>query len=97
MGRTPNLRRALELARAEGFGVLAAEAGGCSLREVESDLLRGDLVWVFGSEERGIRPAVRALANRVVGLPLAGSVASLGVAAAAAHLLLATAEERLKA
>ncbi len=97
VGRTPNLRRALELARAEGFGVLAAEAGGSPLQDVDSDLLRRDLVWVFGSEERGTRPAVRALADCVVGIPLAGSVASLGVAAAAAHLLLATAEERLKA
>ena len=96
VGRTPNLRRALELARGEGLAVLVAEAGGSPLESVEPDLLRGDLVWVFGSEERGVRPAVRALADRVVGIPLAGAVASLGVAAAAAHLLLATSRARMK-
>ncbi|TDJ03340.1 MAG: RNA methyltransferase [Deltaproteobacteria bacterium] len=92
VGRTPNLVRALELARSEGLVVLVAEReGGRPLEALDPKLLRGDWVWVFGSEERGVRPRVRAQASEVVAIPLRGQLASLGVAAAAAYLLLRTA------
>ena len=95
VGRTPNLRRALELARGEGMPVLVAEReGGRPLEELAPELLRGDLVWVFGSEERGVRPGVRAQASEIVAIPLRGRVTSLGVAAAAAYMLLRTASLR---
>ena len=94
VGRTPNLRRALDLARAEGFEVLVAEPGGVPMSELDPERLSGDLVWVFGSEDLGSRGGVRARASESVGIPLGGRIASLGVAAAAAHLLLRTAEIR---
>ncbi len=94
VARTPNLRKALELAVGEGVGVLAADAAGEPLDEVAPDLLCGDLIWVFGSEDRGLRPAIRALASSLVGIPLQGRVGSLGVAAAAAFLLHRSAELR---
>ena len=95
VGRTPNLPRALELARSEGLTVLVAEReAGRPLEELDPDLLRGEWVWVFGSEERGVRPGVRAQASEVVAIPLRGRVASLGVAAAAAYLLLRSASLR---
>ena len=94
VGRTPNLRTGLELARGEGVSVLAAEAGGAPLAELDSSLLAGDLIWVFGSEDKGLRRGVREAANLVVGIGLHGQVRSLGVAAAAAFLLHRTAEIR---
>ncbi len=95
VGRTPNLRKALDLCSAEGLAVLVAEPGGRPIGEIAPTTLGEELVWVFGSEDRGIRPAIRALATETVGIPLVGAVASLNVAAAAAYLLLRTAEIRL--
>ncbi len=94
VARTPNLRKALELARSEGLAVLAAEAGAPPLGAASQDLVRGDLIWVFGSEDRGLRGTIRELASASVGIPLQGQVGSLGVAAAAAFLLHRTAEIR---
>jgi tRNA G18 (ribose-2'-O)-methylase SpoU len=94
VGRTPNLRKALELAAAEGLSVLVAEPGGYPIEKLSPELLSGELIWVFGSEERGTRAVIRGLATEVVGIPLGGAVASLNVAAAAAFLLLRTAEFR---
>ncbi|MBW2281940.1 MAG: RNA methyltransferase [Deltaproteobacteria bacterium] len=94
VGRTPSLPRALETAAAEGLTVLAAEAGGEPLADLPRDLLQGGLVWVFGSEDRGLRGSVARRADRTVGIPRQGRVESLGVAAAAAYLLQRTAELR---
>lgn len=94
VGRAPNLARALELGRAEGLTVLAADAGGVPLAKLPAEVLRSDLVWVFGSEDRGVRAGIRKLATGVVGIPMAGRVGSLGVAAAAAYLLFRTSEFR---
>lgn len=99
VGRTPALHRALDLCRDEGFEVLVAEPQGQSLDTLPPGVLRGDLVWVFGAEDRGTRPAVRDRASYTVGIPSGGNgrgghVGSLGVAAAAAYLLLRTADHR---
>jgi 23S rRNA (guanosine2251-2'-O)-methyltransferase len=94
VGRTPNLARAVELARAEGLVVLVADGSGRPFEDLPASLFSSDLVWVFGSEDLGARPAVRKAATAVVGIPLGGAIGSLGVAAAAAYLLLRTAELR---
>jgi 23S rRNA (guanosine2251-2'-O)-methyltransferase len=94
LGRTPNLARALALARDEGIAVLGAEVGAPPLSALAAEILRGDLIWVFGSEDRGLRPAIRRQLDAAVGIPELGRVASLGVAAAAAYLLLRTSEVR---
>lgn len=94
VGRTPNLARALELARAEGLGVFAAETGAPPVELLDPRALCADSVWVFGSEDRGIRQKVRASVDHLVGIPLDGQVSSLGVSAAAAFLLLRQAEVR---
>jgi 23S rRNA (guanosine2251-2'-O)-methyltransferase len=94
VGRTPQLAQALNLARQEGVKILAAEAGGSPIEEIPSEVLTGELVLVFGSEDRGLRERVRAQADHRIGIPLAGRVASLGVAAAAGYLLLRVAEAR---
>jgi 23S rRNA (guanosine2251-2'-O)-methyltransferase len=94
VARTPNLARALELARQEGMRVFAADSSGVPLGAVSDAEFEHDIVWVLGSEERGIRPSVLAAADVHVGIPLHGRIASLGVAAAAAVLLHGTALRR---
>ena len=94
VGRTPNLVRALDLAAEEGITILVAEVGAPPIDRLPASLLCGDLVWVLGSEDRGTRPGVRRRADASVGIPLAGRTSSLGVAAAAAFVLLRTAEVR---
>jgi len=94
VGRTPNLRSALRLARAEGYTVAAATPEGVPIGELPPRALDGDLLWVFGSEDRGLRTGVLEAADLRVAIPLRGRVESLGVAAAAAVLLHRTAEER---
>jgi RNA methyltransferase, TrmH family len=46
--------------------------------------LSGPVAMIFGSEGRGLRDDVSALANQLVHIPMAGKVESLNVAAAAA-------------
>jgi len=94
VGRTPNLVRALDLASQDGITVLVAEMEAAPIDRLPAELLRGDLIWVLGSEDRGTRPGVRRRAGACVGIPLSGRTSSLGVAAAAAYLLLRTAEVR---
>jgi 23S rRNA (guanosine2251-2'-O)-methyltransferase len=94
VGRTPNLGRALALARAEGLAVLLADPAGIPIADLDPGRLRGDLLWLFGSEDRGVRPGLRTHADVVVSAPVRGRVGSLGVAAAAAYLLLRTSELR---
>jgi TrmH family RNA methyltransferase len=52
----------------------------------QSDL-RGDRIWVFGSEGQGVSEAWRAKASLSVSIPMPGKVESLNVAAAAAICL----------
>jgi 23S rRNA (guanosine2251-2'-O)-methyltransferase len=94
VGRTPNLRAALALARREGYTVAAGTPDGVPVRDLATGALCGDLIWVFGSEDRGLRPGILEVSDLRIAIPLHGQVESLGVAAAAAVLLHRTAEER---
>jgi tRNA G18 (ribose-2'-O)-methylase SpoU len=84
----------LGLCADDGLTVLVADPEADPVSQVAVEVLRGELVWVFGSEERGVRPGVRSRATLRVGIPQVGRVRSLGVAAAAAYLLLRTLEAR---
>jgi 23S rRNA (guanosine2251-2'-O)-methyltransferase len=92
VGRAPSLPRAIDLCVAEGLAILAADPAGDPISAVPDAVLAGEWVWLFGSEDKGVRPGVRARAKWRVGIPQRGRIASLGVAAAAAYLLLRTAE-----
>jgi len=94
VARTPNLRRALGLARAEGLAILAAEPGGVFLERADPDLLCGEFILLLGSEDRGIRSGLRGLVQVRLGIRMCGRIESLGVAAAAAYLLVRLAELR---
>lgn len=84
---------AVESLRADGLTVLAAHGYG----EADLDALADDgglsrrTVWVFGSEARGLDPAVAAAADARVRIPIHGRAESLNLAAAAAVCLYASA------
>jgi 23S rRNA (guanosine2251-2'-O)-methyltransferase len=82
-----NLARALRTLKDHGVWVLGAEAGGESLFDAD---VTGPLAWVLGAEGAGLRRLTRELCDRIVGIPLVGTVASLNVSVAAGICLFAT-------
>jgi 23S rRNA (guanosine2251-2'-O)-methyltransferase len=94
VARTPNLRRALALARQEGLVLLSGDPAGLPVTRLDPELLRGEWIVLLGSEDVGIRQGLREQIQVPIGIPLAGRIESLGVAAAAAYLLLRLAEAR---
>ena len=55
---------------------------------------RGRAVLVLGGEEKGLRPRVERACDALVGIPQAGRVGSLNVAAAASVLLFEAVRQR---
>jgi len=88
VARVPNLPRALKLLKSEGFWTIGAEPEGAEpLFGMPARLTRGPLVVVLGAEGRGLRPGVLEQIDHRVRIPMAGQVASLNVATAAAVVL----------
>lgn len=86
--RVPNLGRALQELKARGFWVFGADPGGSEeLFALPERVVRGSRVLVLGAEGRGLRPGVSRSLDHRVRIPMAGRVASLNVATAAAVLL----------
>jgi len=63
-------------------------------RRVWDSDLRSPLALVVGSEAHGLSPAVRAVADETVGIPMPGGAESLNAAAAAAVLLYEVVRQR---
>ncbi len=83
-----NLARALERLKEAGFWVVGAEAEAPQdLFAADARFWKGDLVFVFGAEGRGIRPGLERQIDLRFAIPMAGQVASLNVSAAAAVVL----------
>jgi len=82
-----NLSRAMREMKERGIWLLGADAGGESLFTAE---LSGPVAWVLGAEGQGLRRLTRESCDRIVGIPLAGSVESLNVSVAAGICLYAT-------
>ncbi len=82
-----NLARTMRALKERGVWLLGADAGGESLFDAE---LSGPLAWVLGAEGAGLRRLTRESCDRVVGIPLSGSVESLNVSVAAGICLYAT-------
>ena len=89
-----NLVRAIRELKEREVWVIGADAGGEPLHEAE---LAGPIAWVLGAEGAGLRRLTRESCDRVVGIPLSGSVASLNVSVAAGICLYATRAARLRA
>ena len=86
-----NLARALRELKAKGVWVLGADAGGESLFDAD---VGGAVAWVLGAEGSGLRRLSRDLCDRIVGIPLSGSVESLNVAVASGICLYAARRAR---
>jgi len=96
LARTPNLVRAIDLARFEGTRILVADMDGEPLESLDPEQVRGDLIWIFGAEDRGVRAPLVKRADLRVAIPMYGKLGSLGVAAAAAVLMHRTAGLRAR-
>ncbi len=90
--RAAGMAGTLRFLRDSGLRLIAATEKGSS-RYYDADL-KGPVALILGSEEKGISPALLALADGQVRIPLAGNIASLNVAAAAAVLMFETARQR---
>jgi 23S rRNA (guanosine2251-2'-O)-methyltransferase len=86
-----NLARALRDMKERGIWIIGADAGGESLFDAD---VRGPVAWVLGAEGAGLRRLTRELCDRIVGIPLTGTVESLNVSVAAGICLYATREQR---
>ena len=93
--RLPEWPDAASLLHGHGFSIaaLALEDGAVSLRELAADPPQR-LALVFGAEGDGLSRTALDAADRVVTIPMAHSVDSLNVAAAAAVVLYALAVDR---
>lgn len=86
-----NLARSLRELKDAGVWVVGAEAGGESIFDAD---LAGPLAWVLGAEGAGLRRLTRERCDRLVGIPLCGSVSSLNVSVASGVCLFATRRAR---
>ena len=86
-----NLARTLRDLKAHGVWVLGADAGGENLFDAD---ITGPVAWVLGAEGSGLRRLTREHCDRMVGIPLSGTVTSLNVAVAAGICLFATRRAR---
>jgi len=89
-----NLSRAMREMKERGIWLLGADAGGESLFTAD---LSGPVAWVLGAEGAGLRRLTRDSCDRIVGIPLGGSVESLNVSVAAGICLYATQAARARA
>jgi 23S rRNA (guanosine2251-2'-O)-methyltransferase len=86
IARVRNLADALAEAKAAGCWIYGAAGEEGALAWTQPDY-SGGVVLVLGAEGRGLRPRVRDTCDALVALPLAGSIGSLNVSAAASALL----------
>jgi 23S rRNA (guanosine2251-2'-O)-methyltransferase len=92
VARVTNLANYLRDAKQAGAWVYGAEAGAERLY-TQPDY-SGRLVFVLGSEGKGLRSRVRDSCDALVSLPVRGRIASLNVSAAAAALLYEVVRQR---
>ncbi|MFT4299876.1 MAG: RNA methyltransferase [Aeromicrobium sp.] len=86
-----DLEAVLSAVREAGLRILAADGGGdAGLFDADLDLA-APTAWLMGNEAWGLPAERRALADRVVSIPIYGRAESLNLATAAAVCLYATA------
>jgi len=87
-----NLARSLRDLKARGVWLVGADAGGVeSLFDAD---LSGPIAWVLGGEGSGLRRLTRESCDRIIGIPVQGSVESLNVSVAAGVCLFETRRQR---
>jgi len=88
VARVTNLARALNQLKSQGFWIHGGDPrAGQDLFEAPARLFDRRMVLVLGAEGRGLRPGVRDTIDVSFRIPMAGAVASLNVATAAAVFL----------
>jgi 23S rRNA (guanosine2251-2'-O)-methyltransferase len=89
-----NLARSLREMKERGIWLLGADA------DADEDLFTADLsgpvAWVLGAEGTGLRRLTRESCDRLLRIPLQGTVASLNVSVAAGVCLFATRQQRAR-
>jgi 23S rRNA (guanosine2251-2'-O)-methyltransferase len=75
-----NLARTLRELKKRDVWLLGAEEGGESLFDAD---VSGAVAWVLGAEGQGLRRLTRESCDRLIGIPMAGSVESLNVSVTA--------------
>ena len=92
VARETNLRRALDRMKKAGVWAYAAEGReGTTYTELD---LSGPVVFVMGSEGRGLRRLVRKGCDGAITIPMRGAVSSLNVSVSAAVLLFEARRQR---
>ena len=75
-----NLARAMRELKQHGVWLLGADEGGSSLFDAD---VSGSIAWVLGAEGQGLRRLTRESCDRLIAIPMQGSVESLNVSVAA--------------
>lgn len=86
-----NLNDAVRTLKEAGFSIFAADASGSSVYDAD---LCGDVAFIIGGEDSGVRPLTRKLADQTLALPLFGRVNSLNASVAAGIFLYEAVRQR---
>jgi 23S rRNA (guanosine2251-2'-O)-methyltransferase len=89
-----NLARAMRDLKERGVWLLGADEHGESLFDAD---VTGPIAWVLGAEGTGLRRLTREHCDRLIGIPMGGSVESLNVSVTAGICLYATRAARSRA
>jgi 23S rRNA (guanosine2251-2'-O)-methyltransferase len=92
VARVTNLAQALERMKEAGVWTVATDAGAAE--ELSAVDMTVATALVLGSEESGVRPLVRRTCDRIVRIPMQGSVGSLNASASAAIALYEASRQR---
>ena len=87
-----NLARTLRELKQRGVSILGAAADADS--DLNSARLNGPIAWVLGAEGKGMRRLTRETCDRLVSIPMLGSVESLNVSVSAGICLFETRRQR---
>ena len=92
VARVPNLARAMDDLKERGIWLVGAE-GGSPDPWYQFDYTE-PVGLVFGSEGRGLRPLIRKKCDKILSIPLSGSLGSLNVASAASVFMFEVSRQR---
>lgn len=90
--KEPNLLQSLAFLQASGLKVIALdEKSGKSIYMAD---MTGPVVLVMGSEDKGISPALRRMADEIASIPMQGRIGSLNVSVATGIVLFEAIRQR---
>lgn len=85
VARVQSIMKTLDFLRNSGLKIISAsEKGSNNIRSAD---LKGPVVVVMGSEDRGVSPEIMGISDENVSIPLSGSIESLNVSVAAGIIL----------